>query len=119
MIKGLAIALFFTVLVLLAVGIALDKQIQVNGEQRAVLAVQEETIKAAQKARDDATTAIRERDNAILANSKEISNYRSKVKELEDKYAEISNWSKQPIPDPVINLLCQLTSSNHPACVPS
>ena len=119
MTKWMGVALLFTILLLIVAGMALDRQIKLNGEQRAILAVQEETIKAAQKARDDATTAIRERDNAILANSKEISNYRSKVKELEDKYAEISNWSKQPIPDPVINLLCQLTSSNHPACVPS
>ena len=119
MTKWMGVALLFTILLLIVAGMALDRQIKLNGEQRAVLAIQEETIKADKKARDDAATAIRERDKAILANAKEISNYRSKVKELEDKYAEISNWSKQPIPAAVSKLLCQITNSNHPACVPS
>lgn len=102
-------------IVIAGMGYALYRQIQINGEQNAQIQVQAESLKEAEKSRIAAEAAVKARDASLAATRTEINRYRSKLKVLEAKYAEVLNTI---LPDPFIRGMCELTNSQRPACLP-
>lgn len=114
--KYMTAALAILGLLLIASGLALKHQVGVIATQKRDLEIQAQTIRAAEENRQKAETAVALRDATIQAMNGQLTNYRSRLRAMEVKYAEVADWSRQRVPEPVHKLLCELTHSTAPAC---
>lgn len=102
--------------VVLGLGYGLYYQIQKNGELNAKIEVQNSALAESERLRQAAEESVKARDESIKATRTEISRYRSKLKDLEAKYAEVLNTA---LPEPFIRSMCELTNSHSQICVPA
>lgn len=102
--------------VVLGMGYGLYYQIQKNGQLEAKIDVQQAALKESERLREAAEESVKVRDESIKATRTEISRYRSKLKDLEAKYAEVLNTA---LPEPFIRSMCELTNSHSQICVPA
>ena len=101
---------------ILGLGYGLYKTTQKVGELNARIEVQQATIAESERLRKAAEESVAVRDESIKATRTEISRYRSKLKDLEAKYAEVLNTV---LPEPFHRIMCELTNSHSQVCVPA
>lgn len=101
---------------IIGLGYGLYKTTQKVGELNARIEVQDAAIAESERLRKAAEESVAARDASIKATRTEISRYRSKLKDLEAKYAEVLNTV---LPEPFHRIMCELTNSHSQICVPT
>lgn len=101
---------------ILGLSYGLYKTTQKVGELNAKIEVQQAALAESESLRLAAEESIKARDDSIKVTRTEISRYRSKLKDLEAKYAEVLNTV---LPELFIRSMCELTNSHSQVCVPT
>lgn len=101
---------------ILGIGYGLYKSVQKVGELNAKIEVQQASLEESERLRKAAEESVQARDESIKATRTEISRYRSKLKDLEAKYAQVLNTV---LPEPFFRSMCELTNSHREVCLPT
>jgi hypothetical protein len=120
--KSLLITIGLLILLLLAAGLALKKQLEVNGEQRARLEEQAKALNAAEEQRKEAEKATAQRDADIT----KINQANRRLRDEITKANAGDDCAHRPIPEQLDRLLRQrapkagegLPTGNDPATAP-
>jgi type II secretory pathway pseudopilin PulG len=104
-------------LALAGAGAALWKQIKANGEKQATIDTLSAGLKAEKDARRASDEAVKLRDDGLAKARQENSRYQTRLRALEAKDAEVSDWYNRPLPRSVIVFLCDRTHSDSDTCL--
>ncbi len=118
MTRGLIVALIICGLIAAGLGAALKRQLEITGEQKQKIAVQQLAINAAEKLRKDGELAIAERDKQVAAGRRLIGDLRAKMAMMEVEYAKHLEWRDKPLSVTFIKFMCEFTNSDSPTCLP-
>ncbi len=118
MTRVMVVALIICVLTAAGLGAALKRQLEITGEQKQKIAVQQLAIDAAEKLRKDGELAIAERDRQVAAGRRLISDLRAKMATMEVEYAKHLEWRDKPLSVTFIKFMCEFTNSDSPTCLP-
>lgn len=92
-------------LLVLSLGFAVHKQVQVNGEQKEQLKAARAALQEAAAARLKAEDALQVRERELLKIGGEMRSLRRKNDELEKRVAAYRDWRGQPLPAALVEFL--------------
>ena len=101
--KGFLITIAVLILLLSVAGLALKKQIEINGEQRARIEEQATALEAAEKLRKDGEVAVESRDKELTA----IKQTNRRMNDAIKKAVAGNDCAVRPIPEQLDILLKQ------------